>query len=165
MARLSTWERIVSGISPSAEVCEVGAGDARFAEHILSSCSNVYTYTAVDRWARPGGYEDAATRLAPFGGRVRILRTRSTDAALQVPDSSLDVVFLRGGDRTPRGFVTDLVAWWPKVRPGGILGGGGFWEGSAHTAVTAAVLGFADGVPGACLVHNATEYAIVKPPV
>lgn len=51
-----------------------------------------------------------------------LLRTTSVDAAGQFEDGSLDFVYL-DGDHTYAGVSADIAAWWPKVKPGGILSG------------------------------------------
>lgn len=114
-------------------------------------------------------FEEAMARVNIFGDRVRVMRSLSKHAALEVPDESLDVVYI-DGDHTCRGIVTDLVAWWPKIRPGGVLGGDDFVEdilqhGASYdpTMVRPAVLGFADATKNVTLFHNASQFAIVKP--
>ena len=65
----------------------------------------------------------AATERTEFAaGRREILRMPSSVAAMRVDDSSLDFAFL-DGDHTYAGVQTDLTAWWPKIRPGGVLCG------------------------------------------
>ncbi len=62
----------------------------------------------------------ARTRLAPYN--CRILRTFSVKAAYDVPDGSLDFVYI-DGNHTEAAVTEDLVAWAPKVRSGGWIGG------------------------------------------
>lgn len=88
----------------------------------------------VDLWATYQGYADARNNvdaladayamakqaLAPY--RATMIRKTSTDAAHDVPDGSLDFVYIDGNHTEP--FVKmDLEAWAPKVRSGGIVSG------------------------------------------
>jgi len=65
-------------------------------------------------------YDEARTRLANY--RCRIIREASVTAAAQVPDGSLDFVYVDAnhGEAFVR---ADLEAWVPKVRSGGIVSG------------------------------------------
>jgi predicted O-methyltransferase YrrM len=58
--------------------------------------------------------------LSSYGTRVEFIRTFSTEAANVIPNESLDFVYIDGNHQSE--FVTkDLTAWWPKVRPGGLV--------------------------------------------
>lgn len=77
-------------------------------------------------------YRDACTALAPFG--CRILRMTSADAAKQIPNGSLDFVYVDAnhGEAYVR---QDLQIWAPKVRSGGIVSGHDYSFGTkSHTA-------------------------------
>eukprot|EP00929_Paragymnodinium_shiwhaense_P062139 TRINITY_DN31019_c0_g1_i1.p1 TRINITY_DN31019_c0_g1~~TRINITY_DN31019_c0_g1_i1.p1 ORF type:complete len:472 (-),score=85.85 TRINITY_DN31019_c0_g1_i1:548-1963(-) len=67
-------------------------------------------------------HEVAAERYARFGSRARLRRMRSTSAASTYDSRSLDIVFI-DGDHSYPAVAADLRAWWPRVRPGGILAG------------------------------------------
>lgn len=54
--------------------------------------------------------------------RVEVLRMRSVDAAKLFEDESIDF-FHTDGDHSYQGITTDIRAWLPKVRTGGILSG------------------------------------------
>lgn len=79
-------------------------------------------------------------------GRVELFRGTSADATLRFKDSSTDLVYI-DGDHSYDAVWHDLQAWWPKVKPGGLLAGHDFicpgdvdvWPG-----VQKAVLAFAD---------------------
>lgn len=57
--------------------------------------------------------------------RITILNMRSSDAAKQIEDGSLDLVFL-DADHSEEGLAADLIDWEPKVKPGGWIGGHDF---------------------------------------
>lgn len=93
----------------------------------------------VDRWApyrsRKSGkmifttatraYEAAKIQLAPF--RATLIRKPSVDAARDVPDGSLDFVYL-DADHWFDPVIADLQAWIPKVRKGGVVAGHDYTE-------------------------------------
>lgn len=64
----------------------------------------------------------ALDRLARFGRRFELIRMTSTQAAKRVEDGSLDFVYI-DGDHQYDSVITDLSAWFDKVRDGGVLAG------------------------------------------
>jgi hypothetical protein len=56
------------------------------------------------------------------GDRARIIRKRSVEAAGDVPDGSLDFVFV-DADHSYEGCRDDIAAWLPKLKPDGLLCG------------------------------------------
>ncbi len=95
-------------------------------------------------WDRTGDLVTAAVALAPHHGRYRFVRAGSGEAAAALPSSA---PWFRPGfvyvdaahDRDS--VLADLGAWWPLVRPGGILAGHDFDD--THPGVVAAVTEFA----------------------
>jgi predicted O-methyltransferase YrrM len=67
-------------------------------------------------------YELVRDLCRQFPARTNLLRLMSTDAALLLPDGSLDLVFI-DGDHSYDGVCKDIAAWRSKVRPGGFLCG------------------------------------------
>lgn len=73
------------------------------------------------------------------GGRIVIQRLPSVHAAAEIDDASLDWVYI-DGDHLYGAVAADIEAWWPKVKPTGLLcgddyGPGGWWEGGVARAV------------------------------
>lgn len=123
---------------------EVGVAWGLTAQTILQRLPRVERHAMVDDWwpwppgssytlsGDVGASADAAmcdrqreeaewhTRFA--SPRRLILRMRSAEAALRCADGTLDYVFL-DGDHSAEGVHYDLVAWTPKLRPGGLLFG------------------------------------------
>lgn len=64
--------------------------------------------------------EENFTLYAPPNSKL--LKTYSMNAAKQFSNESLDLVFI-DGNHSYEIVSWDLVEWWPKVRPGGILAG------------------------------------------
>lgn len=78
-------------------------------------------YTRPDSdWERFKARAVAATEFA--AGRRTILHAASAAGAAQVPDGSLDYVFI-DADHSYEGCRDDIAAWLPKLKPGGLLGG------------------------------------------
>ena len=104
--------------------------------------------TTDDHIARFGQVEhDAAMAQAlqavePFEGRYTVMRLKSTKAAEEFKDSSIDWVFI-DGDHSYEGVKADLWAWWPKVRPRGLFSGHD-WRDERNYGVIKAVSEFAE---------------------
>lgn len=169
------------------EAVEVGTHRGEFAEdflhlwdgrrlHCVDPWENDAAYAAQARLLTGGGADrDADLReceraLRGFlrKGRAVLLRDRSPGAAVAFADASLDFVYL-DGDHELVAVVADLAAWWPKIRPGGILGGHDFvcpGEGDGSPdgwggRIQPAVLGFADarGLDVRLIIENGPDTA------
>lgn len=118
------------------EGAEVGVWTGKFSERICQTVQGVHL-RCVDPWTPyaayrerkndperlASAYKEAQQRLRPFG--CTLMRMTSLEAAKQVPDASLDFVYLDGNHE--RAFIqADLQAWTPKVRQGGIVAGHDF---------------------------------------
>lgn len=108
----------------------------------------LFAKSFLDRWTPPGrlwcvdpylpGYDDGdpasygdrrqdyekASRLLgeAHPGRFVFSRTTSANASTGFAAGSLDLVYVDGRHRYDS-VLEDLLTWWPKVRPGGILAG------------------------------------------
>jgi predicted O-methyltransferase YrrM len=128
---------------------EVGVNDGWFSEWILRGWRGE-RLCSVDPWAaeidRNGDYanwtqeridsvyEAVVLRLGAYGERSEILRKTSADAAGDFPDRSLDFVYIDAAHDL--GSVReDIAAWYPKVRPGGIIAGHDYHDGPLHGTV------------------------------
>jgi hypothetical protein len=124
---------------------EVGVKLGKFSEFLLVRWPG-RKLISVDPWlaADPGEYVDHAnvpqdqherfyretcTRLGKFGGRSEIWRKTSLEAARRVDDRTLDFVYL-DARHDYDSVKEDLEAWFPKVRPGGIVAGHDYADGS-----------------------------------
>jgi hypothetical protein len=67
-------------------------------------------------------YEEFLANMLPVQGYYQALRMASTAAAKTYPDQSLDLVFI-DAQHTYEAVREDILAWWPKVRVGGIIAG------------------------------------------
>ncbi len=113
---------------------EVGTCEGYYAETLLSSNPNL-ALTCVDPWKVYPGYKDyarqstldkakemAEQRLSKFYGRCYFAIKFSEDAAKEVPDESLDFVYIDANHELIP-VLKDIYAWVPKVKKGGIIAG------------------------------------------
>lgn len=107
---------------------EVGVAHGRSAAFLAVELANAYQeprLDLVDRFVSPTISEVAET-LSPATPVIgRLIESLSWDAAAQYADSSLDFVYI-DADHTYESARRDIVAWWPKVKYGGIIGGHDF---------------------------------------
>jgi hypothetical protein len=61
-------------------------------------------------------------RFEPFGDRVELMRMSSLEASSQFQDESIDYIYI-DGNHEYKAVLTDILAWFPKVKKGGILCG------------------------------------------
>jgi len=66
--------------------------------------------------------KEAHEHLAEFNERIIWMKQMSTEAAKEIPDSSLDFVYIDGNHQYDY-VLRDIKVWYPKVKVGGILGG------------------------------------------
>jgi hypothetical protein len=113
---------------------EIGVWQGAYSVELLKANPALHL-TCVDPWRVHPQYQDvkkpgtmetsraaAELALAPFGERVQILRQFSLEAAADVPDGSLDFVYIDGNHRFECA-ASDLGWWAPKVREGGVVSG------------------------------------------
>ena len=116
---------------------EVGVQMALFSEQILSHWKSAKRYYLVDMWRSQSNYSDGANvaddeqekryqiaqrRMARFGSKAVFIRNDSLSALHLVPDNSVDFVYI-DARHDYCGAFEDLVAWWPKLRKGGLFAG------------------------------------------
>lgn len=104
---------------------EIGVDVGAHAEALLTYC-NVAMLHLVDPWPKEYARGYCEGRLARFRGRFTVHAMGSIDAASRL--GQLDFVYI--DQRHDSASVTaDLVAWWPLIKPGGILGHRNYAEG------------------------------------
>ncbi len=121
-------------------MAEIGVWKGDFAADILKDAPLIKIYYMVDPWAnlpdwnKPFNvsqqvfddiYREMEVKTAFAAHKRRILRGRTKDVVAEIPDESLDFAYV-DGDHTLRGITIDLIKIWPKIRPGGFIGGDDF---------------------------------------
>jgi Methyltransferase domain len=126
------------------EGAEIGVKTGKYSDQLLGEWRGS-KLISIDPWrsADPDEYEDRSNvsqdeferyyqetrdRLAPYGSRSEIWRLMSVEAAARVPDRSLDFVYI-DARHDYESVLEDLDAWYPKVKPGGILAGHDYVDG------------------------------------
>jgi len=106
---------------------------------------------------------EAITRdkLAGFGPRSQMIKKFSVDAARDIPDRSLDFVFI-DANHDYDSVQKDIAAWYPKVRPHGLISGHDY---RSFTGVTKAVDEFAaaNALQGYCTPMESDIWFFVAP--
>jgi len=175
-SRIDMWIRLID-LAQIEKMAEVGVWKGEFAEATLRACPTVQRYFMIDpwrhldRWNKPANVDDyafeeiydEALRRTEFASERRVvLRGTTREVIDDVPDRSLDLAYI-DGDHTLRGVTIDLVACYPKVKPGYYLGGDDFcptiWQHSTRfepTMVFPFALNFAEAVGATiyCLPFN-----------
>lgn len=128
---------------------EIGVKTGKFSDFILSNWHGK-RLISIDPWlaAEPDEYVDRANvpqdqherffeetkaRLARHGDRSEIWRLTSVEAAGRVADGSVDFVYI-DARHDYASVLEDLEAWFPKLRPGGIIAGHDYVDGSFRSA-------------------------------
>lgn len=112
---------------------EVGVKKGEFALHNLKKWTINKEYWLVDLWKYQENYFDNSNRndkehqknykttmkaLAKYENQLKVCRNYSTTCSTLIPDEYFDFVYIDARhDR--KGSHDDLVAYWPKVKPGG----------------------------------------------
>ncbi|MEO6444239.1 MAG: class I SAM-dependent methyltransferase [Gemmatimonadaceae bacterium] len=124
---------------------EIGVKEGEFSATILKYWRGRHLIS-IDPWLEdaPDAYVDIANvpqtqhehfqaaaraRLAPFGDRSSVWRMTSADAAPLVPRHSLDFVYI-DARHDYASVLEDLEFWFDKVRPGGIVAGHDYLDGT-----------------------------------
>ena len=137
--RLELWTRFARE-AEARQVAEIGVYRGRFAARMLADCPAIETYYMVDPWRnledwnKPANtsddeferiFREAMERTGKHEDKRVVLRGTTTEVIDHVPDSSVDFAYI-DGDHTLRGITIDLIRVFPKVRPGGWIGGDDF---------------------------------------
>jgi hypothetical protein len=141
---------------------EVGVLRGDFARHIMSIWEGEMMYL-IDAWAEQdqetyvdinnvnpqlqrSNLDMAIAAMKPYENRTKFIASYSTDAASIFSSDFFDWVYL-DADHSFSAVRADLTAWYPKVKPGGILAGHDYIPDGRYNAgefgVAMAVLDFA----------------------
>lgn len=137
--RIDLWTQFITeqGVG---EMVEVGVYRGHFAQAMLDGCPDLTRYYLVDPWRhlddwnKPANkddptfeefYSETLERTKAHADKRVVLRGKTTEVVDSIADGSLDFAYV-DGDHSLRGITIDLIRLWPKVRPGGFLGGDDF---------------------------------------
>jgi Methyltransferase domain len=181
--REDIWSQIIQ-LLEAKSFLELGVFRGAFAENLLRRCQSIVHYYMLDPWqhlddwnkpanvdqsAFDGIYAQAMATTEFARERRIVLRGTTTKMIDEISDRSLDIAYI-DGDHTLRGIAIDLIRTYPKVRPGGILGGDDYsptiWQHPDNFEPTlvcpfAAYFAESQGAPIVILPHN--QFAIIKP--
>jgi len=181
--REEIWSQIIQQIQ-AKQFLELGVWRGEFAAHLLRHCPTITRYYMLDPWRhlddwnKPANVDQStfddiyalAMDRTEFGRKRRIvLRGKTTEMIDKIPDAALDVAYI-DGDHTLRGISIDLMRTYPKIRPGGILGGDDYtatiWQHADNFEPSlvcpfAAYFAEGHGAPIVILAYN--QFAIIKP--
>jgi hypothetical protein len=109
-------EIINSGKEHSFSCVDTWAG-CEFTNHIKSIRENTL-------------YDEFLTNIEPLNGLITPVKSTSLEAAKLVADESLDFCFIDASHDYDN-VIADIHAWFPKVKPGGVIAGHDYpdWEG------------------------------------
>jgi hypothetical protein len=122
-------------LRPGARLVEVDAGLGGLTSYVLPFVRDLGgTLRSVDTWTDPSDSTEAPglgerihrgflRNMEDLGAAPPLhtwSRARSAEAAPEEPDESLDMVVI-GGASSLGLEALDVAAWWPKLRPGGVL--------------------------------------------
>lgn len=126
---------------------EIGVYEGEFSEVLLQNNAQLQL-SCVDSWAsyhhaghttpdseQDAHYQIAANRLTKYPG-AKIMRMPSLEAVKQIPDNSLDFVYIDALHEFDPVMV-DIIHWAPKVKPGGIVSGHDYCHAYLHGVVHA----------------------------
>ncbi|RMF57477.1 MAG: class I SAM-dependent methyltransferase [Calditrichaeota bacterium] len=146
--RVDLWVRFINskGIQ---KMVEVGVYRGDFAERILKDCPSIRKYYMLDPWRhlsdwnKPANQKDdvfesflkETLKKTDFAQDKRIiLRGKTTEVIDDIANDELDFAYI-DGDHTLRGISIDLLSIYPKIKPGGWIGGDDFhntiWQHSS----------------------------------
>lgn len=124
---IKRWDFISSKIQEHGFItgAEIGVNRGRNMLHLLDVNKSI-NMIGIDSWAE--GFEESKRhftrrlRRSGYKHRCQIMHMPSAIAAPQIPDASLDFVFI-DGDHSYEGCLEDIRLWSPKVKPGGMICG------------------------------------------
>lgn len=117
---------------------EIGVWKGQYSEALCAANPDL-RLLCVDPWSSAhmrtskdldAAYREAKTRLAPY--HCTLCRQLSVTAARDVPDASLDFVYV-DADHSAQAVRSDLKAWLPKIRSGGIVAGHDYFSPPRRT--------------------------------
>ncbi len=145
------WEILADIINDRGfkQVAEIGIATGATTSYLLNLCPQLERYVAVDVYL---GHIRVMEKEHP---NLDLLEMDSVQAAQQIEDGSLDLVFI-DADHAYESVMADIIAWLHKVRPGGVICGHDYWQGHPHPLP--AVDGVKEAVDKVFVAHHRSCY-------
>jgi hypothetical protein len=181
--RLQLWAELLNLLTPRT-VLEIGVWKGDFAENALRSASSITRFYMIDpwrhldHWNKPlnttsaeleRAYQQAIHATAFAEDKVEVLRGTTAEMIRRIPDESLDLAYV-DGDHTLRGITIDMICVYPKIKPGGCIGGDDFdpsiWQHGSRfepTLVFPFVVYFAEAVGAELWALDFHQFLLRKP--
>ena len=182
------YRRFVASVEAPAIAVELGAWKGRSTSFMgveIANSGKPIRFHTVDHWRGSTGeaehdcdpdvracrlYEVFLANIAPVAEHVQPVRSDSAAAAAQFADASVDFLYI-DASHCYEGVLRDLVAWYPKVKPGGLIAGDDWcFADRGEFGVRNAVLDFFAGAASRVTVEPGSEpnrewpqWSIVKP--
>jgi len=139
------YKAMIDRVQSPAHFVEVGSYKGRSSAYMAVECANsgkVIQFDCVDTWMgseehqKGKNFEDDdvvnnrlfevfTNNMKPVEGLYKAIRLASVDAAATYEDGSLDFVFI-DASHDYENVKADVIAWYPKVKVGGIISGHDF---------------------------------------
>lgn len=133
-------------------IAEIGVCHGELSRYLLATCPSITDYYLVDPWERypdewreadslshweqerwDEAFDEVLEKMAPHHDAVHILRMTSVEGAKKVEDESLDMAYIDALHHY-KPMMEDIRAWWPKVKPSGVLAGHDWWDDGTEYA-------------------------------
>lgn len=111
---------------------EIGVAFAGHTSHLLATCPDIELLYGIDQYHSyhenhrleyfETWYKYILRKMSRFGDRYKHIRKWSVDGTDDVPDNSLDFIFI-DANHNYEYVAEDIKVWTPKVKLGGIIGG------------------------------------------
>jgi len=140
---------------------EIGVATGVNAHEMLTRIDGLHLY-CVDPWTKYSNwkqekmdsrYNRTLKRLKRFADTVSIIKKESMDALLEIPDKSLDFVYIDGFHDFDW-VMPDIIFWSKKVRSAGIVAGHDYYPFYKAGVITA--------VDAYTKAHNITEWYVTR---
>lgn len=121
-------DMILDIVRPDFVIVEIGSFAGVSSDLFARYCSRLY---CIDVWSsRPVGIEDDMMAKAELmfdkvwksHPNIKPIQGESVEIASQFDDASIDMVYI-DGEHSYRSVLDDILAWMPKVKPGGWVTG------------------------------------------
>lgn len=125
------YSKMVKRFPSGSEFLEIGTYAGRsfayLAVEIINSKKNI-ELIGIDGFGWQGLKEDFDRYMTPVKNRYFILKGNSLELAVKFPNESLDFIFI-DANHTYEDVKADILAYIPKVKKGGVLGGHDYCDG------------------------------------